>query len=136
MVLPRPARAGLEVVLEVRVAAADLDDALERGPGERRPAEVRVDDHAGRVEHAPQRRAREPLELGARGLDEIAGIAAGPDRLPRPLERGARRGGRERVRRGGEHLVGEQPVDRREVAQRHVTARSSVARRRYAEARA
>ncbi len=116
VVLPRPARAGVEVELEVRVAAADLDGALQRGPGERRPAEVRVDDHARRVEDSPERRDAEPVELGASGGDGIARIAARLDRLPHPLERGARRGGGELVRRGGEHLVAEQPIDRRKVA--------------------
>ena len=75
MVLARPARSRLEVVLEVGVAAADLDDAIERRLRERGAAEVRVDQHAGRVEHAPQRRPRARGELGERRLDEVAGIA-------------------------------------------------------------
>ncbi len=52
VVLPRAARAGVEVVLEVRVAAAGLDDARERLLRERRAPEIRVDDDARRVEDA------------------------------------------------------------------------------------
>ena len=54
VVLPRPARSFGEVVLEVRVAAADVDRALDRGGRQRGAAEVRVDDHAGRVQHAAE----------------------------------------------------------------------------------
>ena len=43
-----------KVVLEVRVAAADLDARRAR-PRERSAAEVRVDDHAGRVHHPAKR---------------------------------------------------------------------------------
>ena len=56
VILARAALAALEVVLEVRVAGADLHDAGERGLGERRATEVRVDEDAGRIQHAPQRR--------------------------------------------------------------------------------
>src|SRR6266566_7695971 len=56
VVLAGAAGAFGEVVLEVRVAAADLDDPREGLLGERRAAEIRVDDHARRVEHASQAR--------------------------------------------------------------------------------
>ncbi len=52
MILTRSALASLEVVLEVRVAAADLDDPRERGGRERRATEIRVDENAGRIQHA------------------------------------------------------------------------------------
>ena len=63
VVLPRPARSGREVVLEVRVAAPDLKRAFERSLGQRRAAQVRVDDHAGRVERTPQARRPRRREL-------------------------------------------------------------------------
>ena len=107
-----PRAPGLEVVLEVGVAPADLDDAVERGLGERGAAEVRVDQHAGRVEHAPQRRPAARRELGERCLDEVAGIAAVADLLAGTVERHARRRERERVRHVGKPLVGQQAVDR------------------------
>jgi DNA replication initiation complex subunit (GINS family) len=52
VVLPRTARALLKVVFEVRVAAGDLDDALESLRGERGSSEVRVHDDAGGVQNA------------------------------------------------------------------------------------
>ena len=54
VILPRSARTAVEVVLEIRVAAADLRHALERGARERCAAEIGVDEDAGRVDHAPQ----------------------------------------------------------------------------------
>ena len=51
----RAARAGRQVELEVRVALGRPRDRLARRRRQRRAAEVRVHDHAGRVEHAPQR---------------------------------------------------------------------------------
>jgi hypothetical protein len=50
--LTRAAAAAVEVVLKVRVGAADLQQPGQGRPSERRPAEVRVDDHARRVEDA------------------------------------------------------------------------------------
>ena len=95
MILARAPRARLEVVLEVRVAAADLDDAVERRRRERRAAEIGVDQDAGGVEHAPQRRRVGRRELRERRLDEIARIAPRADLLARALERGP---GRRRAR--------------------------------------
>ena len=132
--LPRAALAGLEVELEVRVRPADLHHPLERGSRERRPAEVRVDDHAGRVEDPPQRRRPEAVELGTRRGRDVARVAAGEDRRARTLERSARGGRRQRSRRFGQRLVGEQPVDRREVAQVHRSpVYEAAASRRAAE---
>ncbi len=51
MVLPRPTGARGEVVLEVRVAAGGLANPLEGFSGERGASEVRVHDHARRVQH-------------------------------------------------------------------------------------
>ncbi len=54
VILARPPLAPLEVVLEVRVAGADLGHAGERTLGERCAAEIRVDEDAGRIQHAPK----------------------------------------------------------------------------------
>src|SRR5207302_9045709 len=54
VVLARAARPGRKVVLEVRVSARGVADALERRGGEWSTAEVRVDDHAGRGQGSPQ----------------------------------------------------------------------------------
>ena len=48
------ALAAREVELQVRVGRSDLRDPGRRFPREGSAAEVRVDDDAGRVEHAPQ----------------------------------------------------------------------------------
>ncbi|HEY3542839.1 MAG TPA: hypothetical protein VGK79_09865 [Gaiellaceae bacterium] len=56
VILPGAAGAAGEVELEIGVAACGLDDLRERLLGERRPAQVRVHEHARRVEHAPERR--------------------------------------------------------------------------------
>ena len=58
VVLARAALAGAEVELEVGVAVRGARHRLARGGGQRCAAEVRVDDDAGRVEHAPQRRTQ------------------------------------------------------------------------------
>ena len=124
MVLARPAGTRVEVVLEIGIAPADLDDAVERGLRERRAAEVRVDQHPGCVEHAPQRRPAARRQLRERRLDEIAGIAAFPDLLPGAVERHACGRERQRMRHVGKPLVGQQAVDRRKRSQRGRHARS------------
>src|SRR3954454_11296122 len=53
VILPRSTRAALEVVLEVRVAATDLHDAVERSLSERGATEIRVDENAGGVDDPP-----------------------------------------------------------------------------------
>ena len=115
MVLARPAGAFGEVVLEVRVAAADVAHALERGLGQRRAPEVRVDDHARRVQHPPQPGAPGGLELGAQALGEVARLAAGPDLLARRVEHAPGGVDRERV----VHRAGEL-VHRGEVSELHM----------------
>jgi hypothetical protein len=96
--LARPARARLEVELEVRVGAADLLDARQCRLRERRAPEVRVDDHAGGVQHALQRGCFEPLELCPRERSDVTGVAARADRPAGVLERRPR--GRECERAG------------------------------------
>ena len=76
VILARPPLAALEVVLEVRVPGADLRHARERGLGERRAPEVRVDEDAGRVQHAPQRRLTRAAELREDRVDDRARIRA------------------------------------------------------------
>ena len=61
------AGAALDVVFEVRVPARERRHAIGRRARERRAPEVRVDDDAGRVDHAAQRRRRvggEPCRHG------------------------------------------------------------------------
>ena len=87
MILPRAARAFAEIELEIRVAARRLDDLRERLRGERRAPEVRVHDHAGRVQHAPEATAPRAAPSSSRTrAREIAGIGAGADLLARPVE--------------------------------------------------
>ena len=76
-------RAGVEVVLEVRVAGGRGAHALDGSLGQRGAAQVRVHDHAGRVQHAAMPRPPGLLELGAQAFAQVAGIRPGPDLLPR-----------------------------------------------------
>jgi hypothetical protein len=75
-----------------------------------------VHDHAGGVEHAPQRRPLAAREALVRAGDEV-GLApgAGPQLLPALLDRGPRRRDRQRV---GRIELGRQAVDRRQRAER------------------
>ena len=114
VVLARAARAAGDVVLEVRVAAPDLDDTGERLLGERRAPEVRVDDHAGRVEHAAEARRPCGTELLPQPCREVAWVAARADLLPRLREHGPRRVDRKRV-----VDVARQLVDRGKIAELH-----------------
>ena len=74
--LARATRARLEVVLQVRVAASGVRDLLESSSGERRTAEVRVDDYARRVEHSPQARRVRGAQFRAEAFGEIAWLLA------------------------------------------------------------
>ena len=87
VVLPRAARAGGQVVLEVRVAAADLEHARESRLRERRPAEVRVE--RGRRVAFSTRRSR-----GPRRAASSARASARPD----PRDRRRRGSPRARAR--------------------------------------
>jgi hypothetical protein len=93
VIVARAALALVEVVLDVRVAAGDLLDRGACGRGERRAAEVRVQDHAGRVDHAAQLRARQPQrDLGdIPGRDRRRVGGAREDRLASLVDRTARR---------------------------------------------
>ena len=133
VILPRAARAALEVVLEVRVAAAHLDDPRRAPP--RRAARGR-----GSCARARRSRSARGAATGRRarassvehGLDESAGSR--PARISSRARSStrARRRDRELVRLAGEPLVGEQAVDRRQVAQRRRRHEPVWPRRRYA----
>ncbi len=116
MRLPRSARSRGEVELEVAVAVRDGRDRGLRLGGERGPTEVRVDDDAGRVEHAPQTRAqarpRARHQVDRRVVDRITAVE---QFLAPRLQLGARDRGR-------------QPVDGRQAAQ--PVARAHTERRR------
>ena len=116
MVLTRPTLAVGEVVLEVRVAGADLGDSLERGRGERRAAEIRVHEHSGRIQHPPQGRPPSTLDLVEHGIDERSRVTTRLDLGPRAVEHGPCGRDRERAWLNRDSLVAEQLVDRRQVA--------------------
>ena len=122
VVLPRPACSRPDVVFEVGVACADLLDPGEGRFGQRRAAEVRVDDDAGGVEHASQPGREACLELQPRPRDEVAGGEARAHVLAGTLQRGP--GSREHLRtpvalgERRELLVSEQLVDRRKLSER------------------
>ena len=75
------ARAGLEVVFEVRVPGGDVRDACGGRRGERRASEIRVHDDARRVDHADERRAHRGAKPRFRAaLDLENGIVHGDRR--------------------------------------------------------
>ena len=113
VVLARAARAGGEVVLEIRVAARGRDP-VERGLRQRCAAEIRVHEHAGRVEDAAQRRPACCRERFAEPGAQVARLRPGPDLLPRALEHLPRGRDRERVVAPAHELV-----HRRKVSQPH-----------------
>ena len=104
VVLARPPRAGLGVVLEIGVARANLAHPLERRLRQRGAPQVRVHDHARRVENPPQAGPQARLDLRGGALDEVSRRQPGLDLLPGPLERRPRRrqdDARGRARRRG-----------------------------------
>ena len=119
VILPRAAAAGLQVVLEVRVAAPDLQRPFERGLRQRRPSEVRVHDHSCGIQRAPQRGRPGRRQLAQGPLDEIAGIMAGCDFFTRAREGRPRRLDRQRRRLAGEPLVSRELVHGGQIAQVH-----------------
>ena len=96
-----PRRPRREVELERAVAAADLGDPLERRLGERSPAEVGVDDHSGRIDHAAGAARR--LEGRGRGEHEVARIGRSA------VSAGVLRCGPQRVAGGDPPVGGDQP---------------------------
>ena len=77
MGITRAATASLDVVLEVGVSARDSGHGADRRIGERRPSEVRVDDHARRVEDSAQARPAHRPELGPELSRQVAwGLSA------------------------------------------------------------
>ena len=107
----RPAHAVLP--LEVRVALGRPCDRFAGGLGERRAPEVRVHDHAGRVEHAPQRRPlRRPRPLPrARHQVDLAAVPAGQQlRAPLLDHRARRRPPRSRAGRRPAPPAGRRPA--------------------------
>ena len=89
---PLSSLAGLQVKLEVAVAGADRQ-RIQGSLRKRSPTEVGVQDHAGRVDHAPQVGGDPRLEPGGHG--RVPGGAIGdpvtlggdllPDRLDHPV---------------------------------------------------
>ena len=122
MVLPRTARPGCEVVLEVRIAARGVLDALERKRGEGRTAQVRVDDHAGRVQDAAQTGPQARLGLGLDSRDKVAGLVpAASSSRARSIAARVAASARDASVTLGERAHGvlaEQCVDGRKLAQR------------------
>ena len=114
VVLARASRALGQVVLEVRVAARDLGDPLDRLLGERGAAEIRVDDDSRRVEHALEPWPPGIVQLLAQPRREIARIPPGLDLLARPVDDRPGCVHRERVARLARELV-----DRRQITQLH-----------------
>ena len=115
VILPRTARTGPEVVLQVRVAARRVTDALERGRRQRRAPEVRVHDHPGGVQHPPQLRPARAVELAPPAGLQVAGIGAGADLVPGLRDHGPRNFDSQRIVAPAGQLV-----HRREVAELHV----------------
>ena len=114
MVLPRPPSPGSDVVFEIGVAARDLAHTVDCRLGERRSAEVRVHDHAGRVENPAEARGSSGVELGLQLHSEIARIVTLLYLFTRTRDHGARRFDGERVL-----ALARQFVHGRKVAQPH-----------------
>ena len=94
VVVARAALPAAQVQLEVRVARRRARDGRARLVGQRRAPEVGVHHHAGRVEHAPQRRPQ-PL---ARPRDEVHLVLRASQELGPALgQLGARHGRGEAV---------------------------------------
>ena len=86
MHLARAARAAVEVVLEVRVAAGGSGRLRERGRRERCAPEIRVHDHPCCVENATEPWRPRRLELGVQSRSEVAGVPAGTNVFARARE--------------------------------------------------
>ncbi len=129
VVLPRATLPRVEVVLERRVPAAHLDHTGERLVGERRPPEVRVDEDARGVQHAPQSRSPDAGQLFEHAVDEGSRVAPAANLLARPVEDGPRGGNREVVRLSRQPLVCDEAVDGGKVAKRELAGHPGQCRR-------
>ena len=107
--------------LEVRVARGG-HRRLDRTRRQRRAAQIRVQDHARRVQHAPQRRPRTRGRPVARASGEVDLIHRTREQLGTPLgqhrPRGSERDRPRCVDRGGQH------IDRWQVTQAHKPQRN------------
>ena len=101
VVVARAAPPGRQVELEVRVRAADACGVGQRVGGERRAAEVGVQQHAGRVHDGAEPGALQPLDPARRVTDDgfLVDVAAGRDRHPGVRDRVAAQ--HRRAARGG-----------------------------------
>ena len=122
------ALAALDVVLERRVVARDLDDRAQRRRGQARAAEVRVDDDAGGVDDRAQRRPHARLgatdrirgeAVGVEG-DGLAGQDGGAHRLDRVTDGVDHHRPREHLLQRGEVLALEQFVGLGKRAQKRL----------------
>ena len=112
VVLALAAVAGRRLVLDGRVTRGDSGDRVAGSLRQRRPAQVRVEEHAGAVDDADDRRGETPRERLARRTDQgLRFRVPGCDRAPQllfdrlaPVERqrlGRLGPGEKRVHRGG-----------------------------------
>ena len=120
MVLARTSSALGEVVFEVRVAGRDLAHPFDRALREWRPAQIRVDDHAGRIDRPLQSRSTGVCQLQLDPPDEISGIGARLYFFTRANKRCSDRRDEQRPRRRARQpLVRRELVYRWQVAQLH-----------------
>ncbi|CAN5627756.1 hypothetical protein BH20ACT14_BH20ACT14_09330 [soil metagenome] len=107
MILAGAALPALEVVLEVRVPGSHLRDARQSGVRERCSPEVRVHQHAGRVQDTAQRGPAPARKLLQDGIDERARLPTDADLLASALEHRAGSAEDQVVRLVGEPFGGE-----------------------------
>ncbi len=91
-----PSRAGGNVVLEIGVLPRSLADAFNGAFRKRRPAQIRVQDHARGVNHGSQRRAQQGGDLACDLSSESIRLCrkcceASGDIGAQPFEHGSRR---------------------------------------------
>ena len=133
VILPRAAPAGGQVELEVRIAAGDRLHAGQRGFGQRRPAEIRVQHDARGVEHRAQRR----LECGPHAAAQLRRQRARRRMLsagPALGQRGTRLAHAERVRRVARRLAHEHVNGRQRADHGHIVRSCPCATGRRGEA--
>ena len=104
----------VQVELQVRVAPRRFDDLRDRLLGEWSAPQVRMDDHARRVEDAAKAGRTRGPQLRGQPFGEVAWIRARANLLAREIEHGPRRVDGERIVQHARELV-----HRRKVAQLH-----------------